>query len=92
MDWIRFLPVFVTSLFIVLFFLNLTIKLLKRSKSKSAISLSMVFILTIGGLVINVLYYPLTTNPMVYNLHLASAFLIAFGLFFLVIFDINLLN
>jgi len=67
-------------------------KVLKRNRNRLSLLFSGLYISLSLAFIINVIYIPLRTNPLVYILHLLSVYLVIFGFIFLILFNINLLN
>ena len=79
-----------TQLFVAIFFSFLSYKILKRRTDRLTLIASSFFLSVAIGFVINIIYYPLKLDPIVYILHTTTLFLILFGPAFLILFTIEI--
>jgi len=89
-DWTRLVPAFITQMGVALIFLYIAYKILRKKRNGLTLSLGAFYILLSSSFIINIIYFPLEINPIVFILHLIAVFLFFFGLIFLLIFNINL--
>ena len=89
-EWTRFFLIVIIQSFICVLFLSLAHKILRRNQNRLTLILSGFYISEALGLIMNIIYYPLKINPLVYILHFITCFFIGFGQIFLVIFLLNL--
>ncbi len=90
-DWFRLFAV-VVQLISCFIFLFISYKILSRNRNRLAITGSSFYIIITTSFILNIIYFPLTVNPLVYVLHLISVYLIFLSLVFLVIFNLTLLK
>lgn len=92
----RFIPIFTSQLFIIVIFLILALKILKRNVNRANVTLSLYYFFTSSGLIFNILFFIL---PLIdpWNIFLATIFydftyyLLFLSLIFLLAFTLNLL-
>lgn len=89
-DWSRILVILGSQLFISIFFIYLSYKILKRRSDKLTFICSSFFLSVAAGFIINVIYFSLRVNPLVYILHTFTLFLLLFGPTFLILFTIEM--
>ncbi|MFO8017440.1 MAG: hypothetical protein R6U96_02295 [Promethearchaeia archaeon] len=80
---IRILQVFVFQLFIGLFFLYLSYRILKKNRSRLNITFSLFYIFPAVGLLLNVVYSLIDIESVVVTLNFLTNFCISFGVIFL---------
>lgn len=87
----RFSFVLIPNSFIIILFYYLAFKLLKRNFNKSTFTLSLFYIIPATGLLFNIIFVPLSTSNVGFFIYFIAAYLLIFGMVFLVTFMINLL-
>ena len=91
-DFGRFWAIYVTQLSISFFFLIIAYKILKRNRSQLNLTLSGFYILEAIAFIINAIIILLRVELIVYILYVILLFLVFFGHFFLVMFNLTLLD
>ena len=92
MDPIRVIQIYVVQLGMGIFYLLISILVLKRDTKRLNIIFSIFFMSVFIGAVLNVIYAQLNSNPTVLILHFFTYYCFYFGFVFLVIFNIILLK
>lgn len=86
----RFLLIYFAGSLMIAIFLILAFKLIKRYKSDLTAVLSSFYIIGAFGLIINLIYFPLRIELIVYVLYFITLFSVLYCQIFLVIFNILL--
>lgn len=93
MDLARFIQIFIIQLSIGgIYYFIIAYLILRRSTKRLNQIFAMFFITVALGTVVNVIYAPLTTNPLVLILHILTYFLLCFGQIFLLVFGLMILK
>lgn len=91
-EFIRLFLIYLVNSVVIVTFLVITIKILKRNKNQLTDLLSYFFISAALSLGINAIYYPLRIEIYVHFLHFLTLFFVLFSQIFLVLFNLLLLN
>lgn len=92
MDTTRFIQVFVVQLGLGIVFLLIGIKILKRDRKRLNQIIAGFYILVFIGMLLNVIYAPLTINPLVRILHLMTDFFLFLPSVLLLVFNLIVLK
>jgi len=88
-EWIRELFILILYPFLVIFFLILAYKVLKRKRDRAPITLSTFYIIVSVGLMLNIIYLLVTITEVeivLYLLYYLSSFLTIFSFIFIILF------
>ncbi|NVM36738.1 MAG: hypothetical protein HWN81_14170 [Candidatus Lokiarchaeota archaeon] len=91
-EWTRYFIIFVLQSVVIIFFLIITFRILKRNRNRLTSILSTFYLLVTSGLFFNLVLLPINNNPTSKILYFITYLLITFGQIFLVVFLRNLLN
>jgi len=91
-DFGRIFAIYVTQLSVSFFFLIIAYKILKRNRSQLNLTLSGFYIFEASAFIINAIIILLRIELIVYILYITLLFLVFFGHFFLVMFNLTLLD
>ncbi len=86
--WTRFISVFIMQIVVSIIFLFLSYRIISRNMNRIALTASFFYIFISIGLIINLFYYNLTVNPLVYILHFMAVYMVFYGAIFLVLFTL----
>lgn len=89
-DWTRFIGIFLSESILGVIFFLLSYKILRRNLNRLSLILSCFYISVALASVINIIYYPLKTNPIVYVLQFVTLYLFYFSQVFLLLFVLNI--
>jgi len=92
LEWTRYFFVYILQVFVFIFFVIITFKILKRNRNRLTSILSTFYLLIAIGLFFNLILLPINNNPVSTILYFITYFLISFGQIFLIVFLRNLLN
>jgi len=92
LEWTRYFFVYILQVFVFIFFVIITFKILKRNRNRLTSILSTFYLLIAIGLFFNLILLPINNNPVSTILYFITYFLISFGQVFLIVFLRNLLN
>lgn len=82
----RIISIYIIQPLFIVIFLFITYKILKRNRNRLTLILSGFYISVAFAFIINAIYVPIKSNPIVYILYFITVFLILFGEIFLLIF------
>lgn len=88
----RFLLIFTLQSTIAIFFFYLALRILKRNLNRITLNLSLFYVLTGSGLILNVIYIAISGTFLGYIIYFLTAYFSALGPIFIVIFIQNLLD
>lgn len=91
-EWTRVLIVLIAQSIVAAVFIILSYKVLRRHRTWLSMICSGIFISIALAFIINLIYFPLTINPLVYILYIITFYLLLIAMIFILLFNLVLIR